>query len=138
MPTLNDIRETFALIDDWEERYRYLIDLGRLMPAFPDEARDEAHRVLGCTSRVWLVTQTDGMIMTFVGDSDAHLVKGLVAVVLAVYSGLSAAEILATPIEPILGELGLNEHLTPQRSNGLKSMVMRIQRDAQTVVSNAV
>lgn len=127
------IRDDFSFLDDWEDRYRYLIELGNELPAYPEEARDAAHKVPGCVSQVWLST-TRGPgpdpVLTFLGDSDAHIVRGLVAVMLALFSGRRASEIAATDAEETLRELGLDEHLTPQRSNGLRSMVKRIKADA--------
>lgn len=131
--TIDDITETFSLIDDWEERYRYVIDLGRHAPPFPEEARTEENRVLGCASQVWLVTHAGegpDPVLTFEGDSDAHIVRGLVAIIVAFYSGKRASEILARDATTLFAELGLSEHLTPQRSNGVRSMVQRIRRDA--------
>lgn len=133
--TIDDICETFALLDDWEDRYRYVIELGRELPPYPEEARDAAHKVSGCVSQVWLQTQTDGAQknphLTFNGDSDAHIVKGLVAIVLAFYSGKRAADIVALDAEALFHKLGLDENLTPQRSNGLRSMVARIRHEAE-------
>lgn len=134
MPTIDAIREDFSMLDEWEDRYRYLIDLGQDLPPFPEAARDDAHKVPGCVSQVWLDTSRGpgaDPVLTFKGDSDAHIVRGLVAVLLALYSGRPASEITATDAEVTLRELGLDEHLTPQRSNGLRSMVKRIRRDAQ-------
>lgn len=131
--SLDEIIETFHLIDDWEERYRYVIDLGRHAPPFPDDARTDVNRVLGCASQVWLLTQVgDGPdpVLSFQGDSDAHIVRGLVAIIVAFYSGKRASEILARDATTLFAELGLSEHLTPQRSNGVRSMVERIRRDA--------
>lgn len=135
------IVEAFELIDDWEERYRYVIELGRELPPFPEEARTEDNKVRGCVSQVWLETsvssEADGPHLAFQGDSDAHIVRGLVAILLALYSGRSADEILKTDAEATLGELGLREHLTPQRSNGLSAMVARIRRDAEAALVDA-
>lgn len=134
MPTIDAIREDFSMLDEWEDRYRYLIELGQDLPPFPEAARDDAHKVPGCVSQVWLDTSRGpgaDPVLTFKGDSDAHIVRGLVAVLLALYSGRPASEIAATDAEVTLRELGLDEHLTPQRSNGLRSMVKRIKRDAQ-------
>ncbi len=136
--TIDDIHEAFALLDDWEDRYRYLIELGRDLPPFPESARTAANKVEGCASQVWLDTRvTDGSdpVLSFVGDSDAHLVKGLIAVLLALYSNRTASEIRATDALAALDRLGLREHLTPQRSNGLKSMVGRIQSEAQRALA---
>lgn len=136
--SIDEIRSDFAFLDDWEERYRYLIELGDSLPEFPEAARDEAHKVPGCVSQVWLVTETDDgadPVIRFRGDSDAHIVRGLVAVVLALYSGRRPAEILDIDAEAAFRELGLDQHLTPQRSNGLRSMVKRIRRDAELAQS---
>lgn len=132
--SLEAIRADFALLDDWEDRYRYVIELGRAMPAFDDAWRTEQNKVRGCASQVWLVTRPSASgrdaVMDFEGDSDAHIVKGLIAILLQIYSGKTAGEILSTDAEGIFTELGLTEHLTPQRSNGLASMVRRIRGDA--------
>lgn len=135
---IDEITETFALLDDWEERYRYIIELGRALPPYPEEARDEAHAVQGCVSRVWLVTRPEageGGRLVFLADSDAHIVRGLVAILLALFSGKTADEILATDAEAVLRGLGLREHLTPQRSNGLTAMVRRIRSEAEAVAA---
>ena len=134
LPSLQTIRDDFALLDDWEDRYRYVIELGEALEPFPDASRDPAHRVPGCVSQVWLVTdKADGAdpVLTFQGDSDAHIVRGLVAIMLALFSGKRASEIMATDAEDLLRSLGLNEHLSPQRANGLRAMVKRIKRDAE-------
>lgn len=130
---IDRIFEDFEFIDDWEERYRYVIDLGRDLPAFPDSARTPANKVQGCVSQVWLETSRgDGNdpTMQFIGDSDAHIVRGLVAIMLALFSGRRASEIASLDAEGVLKRLGLDEHLTPQRANGLRAMVARIRRDA--------
>lgn len=127
MTRFDDIVADFAFLDDWDDRYKYLIDLGRALPPFPEDKRDETRKVRGCASQVWLdPTVEDGRIV-FAGDSDAHIVKGLVAVLLALYSGKTAAEILAVDPGAALSPLDLSAHLTPQRSNGLASMVNRIR-----------
>ncbi|GHD06386.1 SufE family protein [Tianweitania populi] len=136
--SIDTIRSDFSLLDDWEDRYRYVIELGQDLPPYPEAARDEAHKVRGCASQVWLVGQTSGdhdPVMTYQGDSDAHIVRGLVAIVLALYSGRHASEILAIDFDETLRTLGLNEHLSPQRSNGLRSMVQRIRADAQAIAA---
>lgn len=135
---IDRIFEDFSFLDEWEDRYRYVIDLGRDMPQFPEAARTPANKVQGCVSQVWLETQVgEGAdpIVTFAGDSDAHIVRGLVAIMLALYSGRRASEIAATDAEPVLKRLGLDEHLTPQRSNGLRAMVKRIRGDARQALS---
>jgi cysteine desulfuration protein SufE len=131
--SIETIRDDFAFLDDWEDRYRYLIELGNALPPYPEEARDAAHKVPGCVSQVWLKTERAAgadPVLTFIGDSDAHIVRGLVAVMLALFSNRRASQIAATDAEETLRELGLDEHLTPQRSNGLRSMVRRIKADA--------
>ena len=133
MDTIETIRDDFALLDDWEDRYRYVIELGEALPPFPESARDERHKVQGCVSQVWLTTDyspSADPVVTFRGDSDAHFVRGLVAIMLALYSGRKASEILATDAEAFMRELGLVEHLTPQRANGLRAMVRRIRQEA--------
>lgn len=137
---LEAIRQDFAFLDEWEERYRYIIDLGAALPPYPDAARDDAHKVPGCVSQVWLDVASDGgrdPVLTFKGDSDAHIVRGLVAIVLALYSGRPASAILATDAEATFRGLGLDEHLTPQRANGLRSMVKRIRQSAEAALATA-
>ena len=134
MAKLSDIRSDFAVLDDWEDRYRYVIELGRTLKPLPEELRTDANKVRGCASQVWLATKVephDGAPrLKFQADSDAHIVRGLIAILFAIYDGRSSEEILATDADPIFAELGLKEHLTPQRSNGLASMVARIRADA--------
>jgi cysteine desulfuration protein SufE len=137
--TLDTIRSDFALLDDWEDRYRYVIELGRALPALPAAEHVDANKVRGCASQVWLVTDVakdgDGSPrLHFRGDSDAHIVRGLIAILFAIYSDRTAKDIVATDAERIFSELGLREHLTPQRSNGLNSMVERIRSDARRVL----
>ncbi|PPE80261.1 cysteine desulfuration protein SufE [Kaistia algarum] len=135
-PPIDQILEDFAFLDDWEDRYRYLIELGRTLAPLAEEAHDEAHRVQGCASQVWLQTtkrpEVDGIHLDLVGDSDALIVKGLVALVIAIFSGRQARDIVATDAEAVFNRLGLKEHLTAQRSNGLRSMVKRIRDEAAT------
>jgi cysteine desulfuration protein SufE len=136
--TIDSIRDDFSFLDDWEDRYRYIIELGAGLAPFPESARDDAHKVPGCVSQVWLHTERGAghdPAMDFRGDSDAHIVRGLVAIVLALFSGRKASEILTVDAEATLRELGLDEHLTPQRANGLRSMVQRIRREAETALS---
>jgi cysteine desulfuration protein SufE len=140
--TIDDIIESFAFLDDWEERYRYVIELGRALPPFPEPARTAENKVQGCASQVWLDTSIeragdDAPKLRFQGDSDSHLVRGLVAILIALYSGRTAAEILATDATGVLDRLGLREHLTPQRSNGLRSMVARIRSEAARAAAPA-
>ena len=137
---IEEIRDDFAFLDDWEERYRYIIDLGNGLSPFPEDKRNLAHKVQGCVSQVWLVTDIgpgSDPVLTFVGDSDAHIVRGLVAVMLALYSGRRASEILTTDAEDTVRTLGLDEHLTPQRANGLRSMVKRMRSDAELALARA-
>ncbi len=136
MSAIDDIVTDFESIDDWEERYRYLIELGRALEPLPDSMRNEVNKVRGCASQVWLDIRSledDGVRrLELRGDSDAHIVKGLVAIVIALYSGRTPNEILALDPEAVFRTLSLREHLTPQRSNGVNSMVERIRRDART------
>lgn len=135
--TIQTIRDDFTLLDEWEDRYRYVIELGEALPPFPDADRTSANKVPGCVSQVWLTTdQGDGAdpVISFTGDSDAHIVRGLVAIMLALFSGRPASEILKTDAEATLKDLGLDEHLSPQRANGLRSMVKRIKRDAEAAL----
>ncbi len=130
---IDTIKDDFTFLDDWEDRYRYLIELGADLPDFPDSDKTDANKVRGCVSQVWLTTRIEGdgePVLHFAGDSDAMIVRGLVAVMLALYSGRSAREIIATDAEDTFKELGLDEHLTPQRANGLRAMVERIKREA--------
>jgi cysteine desulfuration protein SufE len=135
LPTLDAIRADFALLDDWEDRYRYVIELGRMLDPLDETLRNDGNKVRGCASQVWIACRRDGQggdaVLTFAGDSDAHIVRGLIAILLSLYSGQRARDILAIDVHAVLAELGLSEHLTPQRSNGLKSMVERIRADAQ-------
>ena len=139
MLTIDDLEQNFTLIDDWEERYRYVIELGRELTPLPPDGHNEANRVKGCASQVWLETSVDRggaePVLSFRGDSDAHIVKGLIAIMLALYSGRPARDIVATDAGEHMKRLGLNEHLTPQRSNGVRAMVERIKRDAAAVVA---
>jgi cysteine desulfuration protein SufE len=139
---IDEITANFALLDDWDDRYRYLIELGRTLEPLPQTARTEANKVSGCTSQVWLVTGieqngTDEPVLRYTGDSDAHIVRGLIAVLLAACSGRPAREILEIDALALFVCLGLHEHLTPQRSNGFKAMVGRIRDDARRALSLA-
>jgi cysteine desulfuration protein SufE len=141
--TISELKENFALIDDWEDRYRYVIELGRALPEMPASARTESNKVRGCASQVWLVTtltprgKGQSPIMHIEGDSDAHIVRGLVAILLAVYQDRPADEIAGHDALRDFAELGLKDHLTPQRSNGLASMVARIRAEAREAVSQS-
>lgn len=137
MTSIETIRDDFTLLDDWEDKYRYVIELGEQLPPFPDSARDDGHRVQGCVSRVWLIAEVDEGAdpqIHLQGDSDAHIVRGLVAIMLALYSGQRASEIEAIDAEETLRALGLDEHLTPQRANGLRSMIKRIKQEARSAL----
>lgn len=132
--TLEALAADFDFLDDWEDRYRYVIELGKALPPFPDEYRTDAYKVRGCASQVWIVPHrgaAPGSPLTFEGDSDAMIVRGLVAILLRLYSGRTPAEILAIDAEAELGRLGLREHLTSQRANGLSAMVRRIRDEAE-------
>jgi cysteine desulfuration protein SufE len=140
--SIDDIIDDFALIDDWEERYRYVIELGRALPGMPESAHTEENRVRGCASQVWLETHVSRNdkgepVLSFKADSDAHIVRGLVAIILALYSDKTAREILSVDALGAFEKLGLFEHLTPQRSNGVRSMVERIRRDASAAAQAA-
>jgi cysteine desulfuration protein SufE len=135
MSSIEEIIENFDLLEEWDDRYRYLIELGRTLPPLPEDARNDANKVRGCASQVWLATSvkpngSTGPVLSFVGDSDAHIVRGLIAVLFALYSGKGAKDILSTDAIKLFEKLGLRDHLTPQRSNGFRSMVDRIHRDA--------
>jgi cysteine desulfuration protein SufE len=125
-----DISENLQFLDDWEDRYRYLIELGQALPPLREEERTEANKVRGCASQVWLVSEREGDVMHYRGESDAHIVRGLVAVLIALYSGLSVGDVARTDAIAIFDELGLREHLSTQRSNGLAAMVKRIRTEA--------
>lgn len=131
---IQDMIDDFAFMDDWEERYMHVIDLGKDLTALSPEEHNDDTRVKGCVSQVWLVKDPDpqnSARLFYRGDSDAHIVKGLVAIMVHIFSGQTAETILATDIEDIMGKLGLSEHLSLQRSNGLKAMIGRIQQDAK-------
>lgn len=130
---IETIREDFSVMDDWEDRYRYLIDLGRDLDPYPEELRDATHKVSGCASQVWLAAESSGdrdPVITFRGDSDAHIVRGLVAIMVALLSGRPASAIVAADVEAVFRELGLDSHLSQQRANGLRSMVRRMKTEA--------
>jgi cysteine desulfuration protein SufE len=140
---IDDITDNFAILDDWDDRYRYLIELGRELPPLSAGAHNDANKVQGCASQVWLDTTVNrngaaSPILTFEGDSDAHIVRGLIAILLATYSGRTATDILGIDAIKLFEGLGLKEHLTPQRSNGFRSMVERIRADARAALAPAV
>jgi cysteine desulfuration protein SufE len=130
---LADLQSDFAVLDDWEDRYRYIIELGRTLPPMAPELKNETTKVRGCASQVWLVSEPQASgTMHFLGESDAHIVQGLIAILFALYEGKTPREILSLDPATVFNALGLKEHLTPQRSNGLASMVERIRTDART------
>lgn len=135
LPAVEEIVDNFAMLDEWDDRYRYLIELGRTLEPLPDAAHNEENRVRGCVSQVWLLTRVEdeggAKRLFFTGDSDAHIVRGLVALTLALFSGRSPEAILRTDAQALFDELGLGSHLTPQRSNGMRAMVERIKADAR-------
>jgi cysteine desulfuration protein SufE len=140
--TIDDIAANFTLLDEWDDRYRYLIELGRTLEPLPEAARTEANKVPGCASQVWLVADVAGNgtrepVLRFCGDSDAHIVRGLIAVLFAACSGRSARQILEIDALLLFERLGLGAHLTPQRSNGFKAMVGRIRDDARRALTPA-
>ena len=140
MADIGDIIDNFSVLDDWDDRYRYLIELGRELPPLAEAAHNDANKVQGCASQVWLDTRvrpngTSGPVLTFAGDSDAHIVRGLIAILFAIYSGKAAKDILASDALALFERLGLREHLTPQRSNGFRSMVERIRSDARAALA---
>jgi cysteine desulfuration protein SufE len=142
MADIEDIIGNFAVLDDWDDRYRYLIELGRELPPLSEAAHSDANKVQGCASQVWLDTTVRpngaaGPMLIFEGDSDAHIVRGLIAILFAIYSGKGARDILATNAIKLFEEMGLREHLTPQRSNGFRSMVERIHSDARAALATA-
>jgi cysteine desulfuration protein SufE len=142
MTTIDDIRENFELLEDWDERYRYVIELGRTLEPMSETEHSAANKVQGCVSQVWLAKKiernADGeALLKYVGDSDAHIVRGLVAILLILYSGHTPQQILTTDAIAIFDEFGFREHLTPQRSNGLRAMVERIRSDARETLAAA-
>ncbi len=142
MTRIEDIRGDFAILDDWEDRYRYVIDLGRTLEPLSEAAHNDVNKVRGCVSQVWLeMTPAPGPngepILLYRGDSDSHLVRGLVAIAIALFSGRTAREILATDALGLFRELGLEQHLTPQRSNGVRAMIERIRSEAAAAMQSA-
>jgi cysteine desulfuration protein SufE len=142
MADIAEIIDNFSVLDDWDDRYRYLIELGRQLPPLAPTAYNDANKVQGCASQVWLDTQVrpdgaGGPILTFIGDSDAHIVRGLIAILLAMFSGKHAKDILGIDALAQFDTMGLREHLTPQRSNGFRSMVERIRAEARAAAATA-
>lgn len=138
--TIDEIKDNFALLDDWDDRYRYVIELGRTLAPMPDAEHSAANKVQGCASQVWLSRQVarndaEKPVLTYLGDSDAHIVRGLIAILLTLYSDRTAQDILTTDAVAVFDELGFREHLTPQRSNGLRAMVERIRGDARETLA---
>jgi cysteine desulfuration protein SufE len=138
--TIDEIRENFALLDDWDDRYRYVIELGRMLEPMPDAEHSAENKVQGCASQVWLSKRIDRKggnerVLKYLGDSDAHIVRGLIAILLTLFSGHTPQQILATDAIALFDEFGFREHLTPQRSNGLRSMVERIRSDARQALA---
>jgi cysteine desulfuration protein SufE len=140
MADIDEIIDNFSVLDQWDDRYRYVIELGRELAPLAEDARTSANKVQGCASQVWLDTTVRpngaaGPVLSFTGDSDAHIVRGLIAILFAVYSDKPAEQILATDALALFDKMGLREHLTPQRSNGFRSMVERIRADARTALA---
>ncbi|WP_018259816.1 SufE family protein [Methylobacterium sp. WSM2598] len=134
LPPIAEIVDNFAFLEEWEDRHQYLMELGRKLPPMPAEARSDANKVRGCVSQVWLETLVDRSDGTprlhFLGDSDAHITKGVVAVLIAFFDGRTAADAARADALGLFQQLGLSEHLTAQRSNGARAMMERIRSDA--------
>jgi cysteine desulfuration protein SufE len=138
--SIDEIIENFSLLDDWDDRYRYVIELGRSLAPLPEAERSEANKVQGCASQVWLASEVErdgaaGPLLNLTGDSDAHIVRGLIAILFAMYQDKTPEEILNADPRALFSELGLKEHLTPQRSNGFFSMVERMRKDARALAA---
>ncbi len=134
--SLQSLLDDFSLFDDWEDRYRYIIELGSTLAPLSEAEHSDAYKVPGCVSQVWLVREVHGDKLVFRGDSDAHIVRGLVAIVLDLFSQKTAADILSVDAKGAFEQLGLSEHLTPQRSNGFQAMVQRIRNDAAAALAD--
>jgi cysteine desulfuration protein SufE len=142
MTTIDEIRENFELLEDWDDRYRYVIELGRTLEPMPEAEHSAANKVQGCASQVWLSKSVGRngngeALLKYLGDSDAHIVRGLIAILLTLYSGHTPQQILDTDAIAVFNEFGFREHLTQQRSNGLRSMVERIRSDARETLAAA-
>jgi cysteine desulfuration protein SufE len=142
MTTIDDIRENFELLEDWDDRYRYVIELGRTLEPMAEGEHSAANKVQGCASQVWLSKRIERSaageaLLKYRGDSDAHIVRGLIAILLTLYSSHTPQQILTTDAIAIFNEFGFREHLTPQRSNGLRAMVERIRTDARETLAAA-
>src|ERR1700745_1758792 len=140
--SIDEIRDNFALLEEWDDRYRYVIELGRMLTPMPEGEHSSENKVQGCASQVWLSKRVDRNgggepVLNYVGDSDAHIVRGPSAILLTPHSGHTPPEILSTDATAIFDEFGFREHLTPQRSNGLRSMVERIRSDAREALATA-
>lgn len=138
--SIQELIDDFAFLDDWEDRYRYVIELGKALAPLSEAEHCPANKVEGCVSQVWLVTEQSrdaagNLVLVFRGDSDAHIVRGLIAILIAIFSGQTPASILQINAREIFASIGLNEHLSPQRSNGLAAMVARVERDARTALA---
>src|SRR5436190_15007196 len=142
MTDIDEIRENFALLEDWDDRYRYVIELGRTLDPMPEAEHSAANKVQGCASQVWLSRHLERSVngeplLKYRGDSDAHIVRGLIAILLTLFSGHTPKQILSTDAIAVFDEFGFREHLTPQRSNGLRAMVERIRSDAREALATA-
>jgi cysteine desulfuration protein SufE len=141
MTDIDEIRDNFALLEEWDDRYRYVIELGRMLEPMPEAEHSAANKVQGCVSQVWLSKTLDRRgkepVLKYLGDSDAHIVRGLIAILLTLYSGHTPNEILSTDATGVFDEFGFRDHLTPQRSNGLRAMVERIRSDARAALTTA-
>ncbi len=137
--SIEQLIEDFEFLDDWEDRYRYVIELGKDLEPFPDELRSDTTKVKGCVSQVWLISRRPADApgtLTFIGDSDAHIVRGLIAILFRLFSGKTPQDILDADAKKVFEQLGLDAHLSPQRSNGFYSMVERIRRDAKAALQD--
>jgi cysteine desulfuration protein SufE len=141
MADIDEIRDNFALLEEWDDRYRYVIELGRTLEPMPEAEHSAENKVQGCVSQVWLSKKLDRSgtepMLKYLGDSDAHIVRGLIAILLTLYSGRTPQEILSSDAAGVFDEFGFRDHLTPQRSNGLRAMVERIRSDARAALATA-
>lgn len=136
--SIDDIIENFSYLDEWEDRYKYVIELGKELEPMPAALQVDANKVRGCSSQVWLSTQTlndgDETRLHFLGNSDAHIVRGLVSITLSIFNDKTPAQIVDLNVEDIFKKIQLREHISAQRSNGLNSMLQRIKADAQAAL----
>src|ERR1700760_3981655 len=142
MTDIDEIRDNFALLEEWDDRYRYVIELGRTLEPMSEAEHSAENKVQGCVSQGWLSKTLDRAggkepVLKYLGDSDAHIVRGLIAILLTLYSGRTPQEILSTDATGVFDEFGFRDHLTPQRSNGLRAMVERIRTDARAALAEA-